>query len=104
MFDEDGYLETDPRREALLYLVEERNCMEEFLQKVERITDIPYRSTSEFAQTMQTLDNIRMFREDMAGEACRLINQGKCIQRDVERHAYYIAKKGLGINLDEFFS
>jgi len=104
MFDDDGNEITDLERRERYMLCEQAERIKAFLDDVTTEVGIESEGVGTFHRVVQDLQRLRNDDADLAPEAERLLNRAATIDLDIRRHIWYIRKRELPINTDDYLT
>ena len=105
MFDDDGNEITDLERRERYMLWEQAERIKAFLDDVSKTVGVESEGVGDFRSVVECLKQIREENlDDLAPEAERQLNRAAVIDLDIRRHIWYIRKRELPINTDDYLT
>lgn len=104
MYDDDGNEIVDLERRERYMLWEQAERIRVFLNDVLTEVGIESEGVGNFHRVVQDLKRLRNEDDELAPEAERLLNRAATIDLDIRRHIWYIRKKELPIEPNDYLS
>ena len=104
MFDDDGHEIQDEARRERYRLSEQAERIKAFLNDVLTEVGIEFEGVGDFHRVVQDLQRLRNDDADLAPEAERLLNRAATIDLDIRRHIWFIRRRELPIDTDDYFT